>query len=166
MKKLLFIGLGLLFLIQLLACSNTLENNTTIDAEIVNNRQSSSSDEAQAVLSIQGMMCEIACAGKIRKDLSSLEGVSLVEITYDENNPVDIAKVNYNTNLLSEEDLINCVQQIADGELYHVKKVEVNDLSSSNGSNSANSSDGTSSMAVDFKLPGLWDVIRYFIPSY
>ncbi|MGB0424055.1 MAG: heavy-metal-associated domain-containing protein, partial [Flavobacteriales bacterium] len=135
-----------------------------VDAVIVNNLGSNASSNVQAVLSIEGMMCEIACAGKIRKDLSSLEGVSLVEISYKADNPVDIAKVNYNAKLVSETDLINCVQKIADGELYHVSKLEVNELSSNEGTQTSGSSDGSTNLNIDFKMPGLWDVIRYFIP--
>lgn len=165
MKKLLYFGLAVVFSAQILSCSEAPVTAPAIDAVIVNNLASSSAENVQATMAIEGMMCEIACAGKIRKDLSALEGVSLVEISYDADSPVDIAKVNYNASLVSEEDLINCVQKIADGELYHVSKMELNPLSNKKGSDISNSSDGSSSMSIDFKMPGLWDVIRYFIPA-
>jgi len=164
MKKLFYIGLAVVFSSHVLSCSDAPVAAPAVDAVIVNNLPSNSVEQIQATMAIEGMMCEIACAGKIRKDLSALEGVSLVEINYDADSPVDIAKVNYNASLVSQEDLINCVQKIADGELYHVSKLELNPLSNKKGSDFSNSSDGSSNMSIDFTMPGLWDVIRCFIP--
>jgi copper chaperone CopZ len=72
----------------------------------------------------QGMMCAEGCGGKIQQDLQALAGVVNTELEFEEQRPENIVKVEFDPAALNEQQLIQCVQGIADGK-YRVVSVEV-----------------------------------------
>ncbi len=75
-------------------------------------------------LEIEGMMCEVGCASKIKKELLEQEAVSSVIIDFDKERETDYAIVEYDPKGNTELNIYNCVNMIADGKLYDVIKVE------------------------------------------
>jgi copper chaperone CopZ len=92
--------------------------------DVVHIDRAGQTEETVAKLAISGMMCEIACVSKVRKELYDVQGVARADIAFDSNQNVDTAFVAYDPNLVNPEDLIATVQQIGDG-LYAVESAEV-----------------------------------------
>ena len=81
-------------------------------------------EETVAQLAISGMMCEIACVSKVRKELYSLPGVTRADIQFDADQGVDTALVVFDPKVIAPETLIATVEGIGDG-LYDVKTAQV-----------------------------------------
>jgi copper chaperone CopZ len=94
------------------------------DVDIVHSDRAGHSEETVAQLAISGMMCEIACVSKVRKELYDVQGVAHADIHFDKDLSVDTAFVAYDPALVQPEDLIATVQEIGDG-LYAVQSAEV-----------------------------------------
>ena len=92
--------------------------------DIVHSDRAGHAEETVAQLAISGMMCEIACVSKVRKELYNVQGVAHAEIHFDKDLSVDTAFVAYDPALVQPEDLIATVQDIGDW-LYAVKSAEV-----------------------------------------
>lgn len=92
--------------------------------EIVHVDRAGTSEETVAQLAISGMMCEIACVSKVRKELYDVQGVARADIHFDASRQVDTAYVTYDPALVAPEDLIATVQEIGDG-LYAVESAKV-----------------------------------------
>jgi copper chaperone CopZ len=162
MKKSAYIFFALLTF-SFLACNNpeTSESNTS-DYELNVKSVSSETDKSVANISIDGMMCEMACGGKIRKELSQIEGVKLAEIEFHEGEPLDVAVVEFDPAVTDASKLATCVNGIADG-LYSVKSVEVVNYSKNPATESKSSSKKTSYFwEKDFRLPS----ITAFLPHW
>ena len=78
-----------------------------------------------ATLDIDGMMCSMACGGKIRKELESVDGVTLATIDFEDDRDLNQAVVTFDPNKTDEKTLIQAVNQIADGKLYSVTSAKV-----------------------------------------
>jgi len=109
--------------IGLVACSESAA--PTVPATVITHRDLDSEvNKMVAKISIEGMMCAEGCGGKIQQDLQALAGVVSTELEFEEQRPENIVKVEYDPALLNEQQLIQCVHDIADGK-YHVVSVEV-----------------------------------------
>lgn len=163
MKQIIAIVTVLIFAVS---CGNpsTSENVPAIDATITEVVKTGNPQEQTIELSIEGMMCEIACAGKIRKELSQVAGVSETNVDYQDNRALDLAMVTYDPAKTTPEELINTVQAIADGEMYHVKAAEVTVYQKTEAPESNTSDDDSATMSIDFQFPGITDIIRSFLP--
>ena len=75
-------------------------------------------------LEIEGMMCEVGCASKIKKELLEQAAVSSVIIDFDKDRKTDFAIVEYDPKGNTQINIYNCVNMIADRKLYNVKSVE------------------------------------------
>lgn len=92
--------------------------------ELVHVDRAGNTEETVAQLAISGMMCEIACVSKVRKELYNVQGVARADIHFDAGNTVDTAYVAYDPALVKPETLIATVQDIGDG-LYAVEAAEI-----------------------------------------
>ena len=95
---------------------------TTIEAQGPDGKKS-------AKLEIEGMMCEVGCAAKIKKELLELEGVASVIIDFDSDRSSDFAIIEYDEKTIQPQKLASTVNEIADGRLYGVPSVEVTNYS-------------------------------------
>ena len=75
-------------------------------------------------LGIEGMMCEVGCAAKIKKELLEQEAVSSVIIDFDKERETDFAIVEFDPKGNTTENIYGTVNAIANGKLYTVKSVE------------------------------------------
>lgn len=106
--------------VQLLALGALLAGGCgTCPVEVVHEDRVGPAEETVAELAIAGMMCEIACVSKVRKELHALPGVARADIHFSSDHTVDTAYVAYDPNIVAAEDLISSVQAIGDG-MYKV----------------------------------------------
>ena len=68
---------------------------------------------------IDGMTCAIGCAKTIEKELTQTSGVKSATIDFDKK----LAKVEYDTNSQSPENLVKIVEKTGDGATYKVSNV-------------------------------------------
>ena len=87
-----------------------------------------------ARLEIKGMMCEVGCVAKVKKELLEQKGVSNVTVNFDSDREVDFATIEYDPTIETVESLASVVTKIADGKLYGVTSALVTNyaLSTSN----------------------------------
>ncbi|WP_333693185.1 heavy-metal-associated domain-containing protein [Flavobacterium sp.] len=74
---------------------------------------------ATATFTIEGMHCEVGCAGHLEKKLAKLDGVKKADIDFEAKK----ATVEYDTNLLTPEIIVQTVEGAADGKTYKVSDV-------------------------------------------
>ena len=73
---------------------------------------------------VQGMMCEIGCVSKVRKELLEVPGVASASIEFEKGRAVNVAKVEYDADVVDAQALVAKVTAIGDG-MYPVEKVAV-----------------------------------------
>ena len=78
--------------------------------------QSTTPEMKKVEIDIEGMTCEIGCARTIQSKLSKKEGVTLAQVNFSEKKGL----VEYDAQIISEKEIIETVEKIADGELYKV----------------------------------------------
>lgn len=94
------------------------------DVQVQHIDRAGATEETVAQLAISGMMCEIACVSKVRKELYSLPGVTRADIQFDADQKVDTALVAFDPKVIAPETLIATVEEIGDG-LYDVETAQV-----------------------------------------
>ena len=94
------------------------------DVEVAHVDRAGQVEETVAELAISGMMCEIACVSKVRKELYDLPGVTRADIRFDADRQVDTAWVVFDPTVVQAETLIATVEEIGDG-LYDVQGAQV-----------------------------------------
>jgi len=67
-------------------------------------------------LDIEGMTCEIGCAKTIESKLSKIEGISVVNVSFDDKKGI----IEYDASKTDEDKIVAVVQEIAGGDLYKV----------------------------------------------
>ena len=67
-------------------------------------------------MEIKGMTCEIGCARTIESKLSKVDGVTFSKIDFN----AAIARITYDSNKISKEEIIKKINGIAGGGLYYV----------------------------------------------
>ena len=83
------------------------------------------SEKTIARLEINGMMCEVGCVAKVKKDLLAQEWVSNVKIDFEKGREFNFASIEYDPTNRDVHSLSAVVNEIADGKLYGVRSVEV-----------------------------------------
>jgi copper chaperone CopZ len=81
-------------------------------------------EKAVAEMMVQGMMCEIGCVSKVRKELLEVPGVASASIEFEKDRAVNVAKVEYDADVVDARALVAKVTAIGDG-MYPVEKVAV-----------------------------------------
>lgn len=92
---------------------------------VVERHEPGNSERSVARLEIEGMMCEVACGGKISKELIEVSGVAHAQIDFYANRLVNFVEVEFDPRLVEPEALASAVNGIADGRLYKVHEVDV-----------------------------------------
>jgi copper chaperone CopZ len=80
-----------------------------------------------ADLGISGMACEHNCVGSVRKKLLSMAGVATFEMAFDANAEVNHAIVKFDKNIVSEQQMIDAIQELNDNQ-YKVESKEFTPL--------------------------------------
>lgn len=77
-----------------------------------------------AEMSVQGMMCEVGCVAKVRKELLEVPGVATATIDFEKDRSVNVAKVEFDPEVVDAEALVAKVKAIGDG-MYPVERMAV-----------------------------------------
>lgn len=123
-------------------------------------------EKTVAKISVDGMMCEIACGGKIRKELSELPGVASASIEFHDGETTDYALVEFNPNLVSEDQLVSTINTISDGRLYAVTGVTVTHYAPEGSASRTSSTDGVNMEMPQVVIPGVTDLIWNLIGGF
>jgi len=67
-------------------------------------------------VAIEGMTCEIGCARLIQSKLSKTEGVTFVEVSFENK----VGNITFDENKISNEKIKETIQKIAGGDTYKV----------------------------------------------
>ena len=100
-------------LVMLVSCEQKKE---AAEAEPKVLAQSTTPEIKKMEIDIEGMTCEIGCARTIQSRLTKKEGVKLAEVNFSEKKGL----VEYDAQIITEKEIIETVEKIADGELYKV----------------------------------------------
>ena len=73
-----------------------------------------------ASFTVSGMSCAVMCANKIEKELSAMDGVKKARVDFDKK----LATVQYDSDKLSPEKLVEKVESVADGKTYKVTNLK------------------------------------------
>ena len=77
-----------------------------------------------AEMSVQGMMCEVGCVAKVRKELLEVPGVATATIDFEKDRSVNVAKVEFDPEVVDAEALVAKVKAIGEG-MYPVERMAV-----------------------------------------
>ncbi len=120
--KLFFSGLTLMSLSLLLSCGEAPYQGEIFFSEVA---KVGATEKTIAQLEITGMMCEVGCVAKVKKELLAHAGVSNVKIDFEKGREFNFASIEYDPLNCDAKSLSSVVNAIADGKLYGVKSVEV-----------------------------------------
>lgn len=142
------------------------EMNATDDGEMLPDVQA----DRMLVVELEGMVCQMGCGGSIREDLYASKGVASVSFDFDEDNPVDVARVAFNREKISADQIVSIISKTKDGQ-FKVKsshsepyiddspKVKESAESSKNSKNAKISIKSTANVDV----PDVFDVFSYVL---
>ena len=124
---------------------------------------SASADFKIAEMVIEGMTCEMSCAGRMYLKLTELDGVGDVDIRFanvEGNDNHDRAVVQFDPQKITEDDLVTAVNAVGGG-VYFVKSTTVkHHRSADSGQKSEHRSSAPSE--VSYTPPGL----HYELPNF
>ena len=106
----------LIIFISISSCKESADKKESKIDNAVKKEQLATADLRKVSLNIEGMTCEIGCARTIQSKLSKTEGVKFAEVNFAEENGI----VEYDANLISENQIVEVVEKIAGGDLYKV----------------------------------------------
>lgn len=146
------------------ACDST--NNAVAEAE----DETSVSPTHVAVIEVEGMMCQKGCGAIIRKGLYETGGVSEVEVSFNEENPMSEIKVYFDINKTTTEKMLSVIGGLADmrytAKLKKVTESKIvmhNSTSKENTIQNLKSVPATKASAATFSLPDLTKLLNNLI---
>ena len=102
---------------MLTGCERNIEVYDLVVTEV---NEAGELNKTTARLEIKGMMCEVGCVAKVKKELLEQKGVSNVTVNFDIDREIDFATIEYDPKIETVESLASVVTNIADGKLYGV----------------------------------------------
>ena len=105
-------------LLFIVSCQSDASHNANTDVQKSEELADEKKPEAdfQCVAKVSGMVCKMGCGGAIRKELTSLKGVSRVAVDYEENREEQIIRVFYNSRFHNEKEIYAELEKINDGQ--------------------------------------------------
>lgn len=141
-------------------CADTMPAEVTVEERVAD------VEKTVARIGVDGMMCEIACGGKIRKELSELNGVALATVDYNDDSNVNYALVEYNPSIVSERQLVETINRIGDGKLYSVTDVLITRYAPSGDQTRVSGTDAVNMRTPKFVIPSITDVLWNLIGGF
>jgi periplasmic mercuric ion binding protein len=127
-----------------LSCSS--DNEATSNENVVANEI--------ATITIDGMTCEVGCAGYIAKKLNKTEGVKSCDIDFE----TKVATVKFDNAQISAEDIKEIIENLNDGQ-YEVTDMSSETMSSSSSIRTQNSNDEIS-VRTSIEIPNIFSVLK------
>lgn len=170
MKKILFYPLVSVLLIASCQTSTNPDNAEEVSVEPkVNVIESDAEPKMVARLAIEGMGCEMACGGAIKKALGNLEGVVATDIDFDSDQETDFAIVEFDESKVSSNKMVETVSALRKGQ-YKVSGVTIDKFVAKGAGKSidkAPKSDGKSAAGNDQQIdtrsitvPNILDILN------
>ena len=105
-------------LLFIVSCQSDASHNANTDVQKSEELADEKRPEAdyKCVAKVSGMVCKMGCGGAIRKELTSLKGVSRVAVDYEENREEQIIRVFYNSRFHNEKEIYAELEKINDGQ--------------------------------------------------
>ena len=105
-------------LLFIVSCQSDASHNANTDVQKSEELADEKKPEAdfQCIAKVSGMVCKMGCGGAIRKELTSLKGVSRVAVDYEENREEQIIRVFYNSRFHNEKEIYAELEKINDGQ--------------------------------------------------
>ena len=102
----------------ILSCQRDASHNANSDVQKLEELAEEKKPEAdyQCVAKVSGMMCKMGCGGAIRKELTSLRGVSRVAVDYEEDREEQIISIFYNSSFHDEKEIYAELEKINNGQ--------------------------------------------------
>ena len=102
----------LIIVFTFFSCNESKKESVIEKSEV--SKQEIAANLKSIAVDIEGMTCEIGCARLIQSKLSKVEGVTYSKVTFETKK----AQFTYDSNKLSEQDVIQKINGIAGGDLY------------------------------------------------
>lgn len=153
-------SLFMVALFALGACTGTDENRnaeSNSDVKVTFTEEAGTSEKYMANIAIDGMACEMMCGSKIAGELNGLNGVKNTEIDFKGEGEVNFALVEFDANTVSEQEMIDAVQAIANGH-YKVNAVEVKHVVEATESQEEEDKVGSLKPTLQYQLPNIFSV--------
>jgi len=114
----------LLFILPLILFSCDVENaNVVSEAELVEIAKKDITADVEIKIEIEGMTCEMGCVTTIRNKVNRMKGVTSVEMDFDTERTSDYSTVQFDSRVLSSDDIKAMIEEIAQG-IYSVVDVQ------------------------------------------
>jgi len=68
------------------------------------------------VVELEGMVCEMGCGGSIRKELYASNAVESVSFEFDEEKTVDVARVAYDRDKITADEIVAIISSTNEGQ--------------------------------------------------
>lgn len=161
-------GLIVAAFVLISGCST--ENQTVTESPfetIVRVTESADVSKTIANIGIEGMACERACGGSIKKALLNMDGIISAEIKFDEDEAVDFAIVEFDESKISSEEMVKAVTALHKGQ-FTVKSVAIDkqvkkETETSEKNKRGENSSGASIAKVDYNgiaIPNILDILN------
>lgn len=120
-------------------------------------------------IEIDGMVCKMGCGGSIRKELYASEGVSECEFDFQEDRKTNTAKVFFDSDAISSEEILSIISKINDSQ-FTVRKLECTPMKTRTGDvfYDNDEDDDKSIVQVEssgFSLPNFLDIFSSLLPK-
>lgn len=160
MRHFLVLAIGLLLLG---ACSETTDKVEVAEEEV----KEIVSGDSELVLSVEGMVCEYACGGSIKKALKATGGVEKISIDFEDERPSNTVTVLFDSKKINKTEIETIITELNDGQ-FTLEEIELNKIdkkvSAMNSTKSAESSESTiSAVSTSFEVPNIFEILSGLI---
>ena len=105
-------------LLFIASCQSDAPQNAQIDSQKLDVIAEEKKPDAdyQCVAKVSGMVCKMGCGATIRKELTTLKGVSRVAVDYEEDREEQIISIFYNSSFHDEKEIYAELEKINNGQ--------------------------------------------------
>lgn len=116
MKKIAFAALTFALLFSCSSSEETVKDENDAVQEEKASEQVDVVPDRILTMELKGMVCQMGCGGSIRKELKATGGVESCEFDFDEDREIDIAKIKFDKDKITVDEIVNVVSKINDGQ--------------------------------------------------
>ncbi len=142
------------------------KNSTAQDGEMLPDVKA----DRLLIVELEGMVCKMGCGGSIREDLYASNAVASVTFDFDEENPVDVARVAFDREKITADEIVAIINKTNDGQfkvLGSHSEPYVSDVPATNEKESTSSENKSSKISMkstaNVDVPDVFDVFSYVL---
>ena len=120
----------LIFILTLLlfACSEDDSNDASNDASSKKSEITEvKTPNKICVADVEGMVCKMGCVASIKKELRAINGVSVVQIDFNEDEPIQEVKISYNDQNVDESKIQSTIESINNNQ-FSISNIQTENL--------------------------------------